>query len=102
MMIRAVAFEDAEYSAFMANEIKPQDLVATDAKYLEIGYIRETCLRDVANFEWRLNYGPENLKDYQKLIKSTNGTEYVKIINLCTPDYSLKSLNERYGTSAKN
>ncbi len=101
MVVRAVALEDDQYTAFMTNQMKPQEITPVGGKLLEIGYIRECQLRDIAKFEWSLNYGPDSLSGYLNLLKKDNEDGYAKVINLRNPSYSLKTFNKRYGSSAR-
>lgn len=96
MMIRALSFSDPEYMDFLHNEIKPQDMTPVGGKLFEINYIRECKLSGVAKFEWENNYGPSNMREFLKFIEDSHPDDFVKVINLKAPKYSLKEFNQKY------
>ena len=96
MMIRAVNFEDDDYSSLINKEADPQEISPIGGKLFEIQYIRECAVKDVASFEWQKNYGPDTLNKYLKMTPLQNEDGFVKVISLRYPDYSLQALNKRY------
>lgn len=102
MMIRAVSFEDEDYLSLLNKDINPMELSPVGAKLFDIDYIRECALVNIAPFEWRKNYGPDNLNRYLQATKTPSGDCYGKIISLKFPDYSLDILNKRYGENQKS
>lgn len=95
-MIRALSFSDPEYTEFVQNTKKPQDMVPIRGKLFEITYIRECKLSGVTKLEWDLNYGPSSARSFIKSIKDFKEDDYVKILKLKPPTYSLKELNHKY------
>ena len=96
MMVRTLSFSDPEYADFLSNRKKPSEMTPIGGKLLEIKYIRDCSVRDVAKFEWRDNYGPNTPQDFLGLARNCDLDSFVKIIHLKTPDYSLKSFNNKY------
>lgn len=99
MVVRTLSFSDNEYGEFLNNTKKPQDMTPVGGRLLEINYIRECSAKDVAKFEWEKNYGPSSLKEFLKVTKQSDADSYVKVIHLKIPNYSLKLLNQIYGTN---
>lgn len=97
MTIRALSFEDPDYIAFLQNNKQAQDMVPIGGKLFEISYLRECKLTNVAQFEWRKNYGPTSVREFLKMAKTCNKDSFVKIISLKVPSYSLRELNHEYG-----
>ncbi len=96
MIIRALAFEDPDYLAFVQNAKSAQEMVPINGKLYEISYIRECRISSVARTEWENNYGPTNIRDFLKMAKTTDVDSFVKIISVRLPSYSLKELNYKY------
>jgi hypothetical protein len=101
MVVRAIAFDDEDYSSFANNEITIEEMEPVGGKFLELAYIRETSLRGVTQFEWDNNYGPGNMKNYPSYMSQITPDSYVKIISLRSPSYSLNNFNKRYGKSVR-
>lgn len=97
MVVRALSFDDAEYTDLMQNEISPKDVEPIAAKLFEVAYIRECRVSGVAKFEWNNNYGPSSAREFLNLAKLSDHNSFVKVINLKTPTYSLKEFNKTYG-----
>lgn len=95
--VNIVAFSQEDYRTIIQLSPEAKGVVAVGKQGFDVIYIRECSLRHVLQAEWKLHYGPNNMREYLTGIDTPDGVDgFVKIIFVKRRDPSLKELNKLY------
>jgi len=96
MVVRLLKFSDEDFESLFNQEVNITDISPMEGKLYEINYIRDCRLRSITAREWTNSFGPQSANDFLAYIKDSTPDSYVRIINIKSPDYSLRTFNSRY------